>query len=233
MEENKNYQDILNDVINGTTNEDKVAEVFAINLEDEQTEKALRDLMDSLYEEWFKAEDEEKGKGEQLIVQYVDKFKALNKPKADPQPKLQTSEKGTYVGFFLAPLNHRQRIEDELRKMAETDEELAKAIAEGKKTFEGCDRFIKNNMKDIARELKQDGAVVYDDDAVHQIARWYMVNPDAVDVQNAVKAVKQTTKEKPKKESKPKEQAKPKKDKGAKVVPLTPQMGSLFGDDDF
>ena len=234
-EQNKTYVDILMEVINGTTNEDKVAEVFSADLNNEEVEKSLKALMDGLYEAYNDAESQEQKDG--IITQYVEEFKALNKDKdkdekkAEPQPKLQTDAKGSYVGFFLPPLNHLQRITDVLTKMAETDEELANAIKEGKKTFEGCDRFIRNNMKDIAREMKANGEVVYADDTVHMIARWYMVNPDACDVQNAVSAVKNTKKAEPKKVEK--KEPKPKKEKKTKVIPLTPQMGSLFGDDDF
>lgn len=153
-----------------------------------------------------------------------------DEPKTEEAPTLKTNGKGTYHGFFLAPVNHLQRITDALTKMAETDQELAIAIAVGKKTFEGCDRYIRNNMADLAREMGQ-REITFDDDTVHQIARYYMVNPDNLDVQNVAKAVKETKKEsKPKAEKKPK--AEPKK-KETKVIPLTPAMGSLFGDDDF
>ena len=146
--------------------------------------------------------------------------------KAEPQqttsePKIKTSDNGTYHGFFLAPVNHLQRITDALNRMAETDEELSKAIAEGKKTFEGCDRYIRNNMADLAREMGQ-REITFDDDTVHFIARYYMVNPDNLDVQNVAKAVKESKKE-----------PKPKAEKKTKVIPITPQMGNLFGDDDF
>lgn len=140
-------------------------------------------------------------------------------------PKVKTSENGSFHGIFLAPVNHLQRITDALNKMAETDTELAEAIRSGKKTFEGCDRYIRNNMADLAREIGKK-EITFDDDSVHQIARYYMVNPDNLDVQNVAKAVVSSVKDK----KKPKEQ--PKKEE-KKVVPLTPQMGSLFGDDDF
>lgn len=139
------------------------------------------------------------------------------------KPTLKTSDKGTYKGLFLAPINHLQRIKDALTEMAETDAELADAIANGKKTFEGCDRYIRNNMADLARAMGTK-EITFDDATVHLIARYYMVNPDNLDVQNVAQAVK---KEKAKKEPKPKAEKK------SKVVPLTPQMGSLFSDEDF
>lgn len=146
-------------------------------------------------------------------------------PSENSAPKLTTGKEG-YHGFFLAPMNHLERIKAALLKMAETDEELDKAIKEGKKTFEGCDRYIRNNMKDLAREMGQQ-EIVFDHDSVHAIARYYMVTTDNLDVQNAAKAVTKA------KEDKPKKEAKPKKEKKTKVIPLTPQMGNLFGDDDF
>lgn len=157
--------------------------------------------------------------------------------KADDKPKLTTSDKGTYHGFFLAPINHLQRITDALNEMAKTDEELAKAIAEGKKTFEGCDRYIRNNMADLAREMGKK-EITFTDEDVHFIARYYMCNPDNLDVQNVAKAVtnakteKKNTKSKaePKKETKTETKT---EKKSAKVMPLTPSMGSLFSDDDF
>ena len=138
-------------------------------------------------------------------------------------PKVKTSENGSFHGIFLAPVNHLQRITDALNKMAETDAELAEAIKSGKKTFEGCDRYIRNNMADLAREIGKK-EITFDDDSVHQIARYYMVNPDNLDVQNVAKAVASSVKKMPKEQPKKEEK---------KVVPLTPQMGSLFGDDDF
>lgn len=149
----------------------------------------------------------------------------VEKP-AEPQPKVTTSDNGTYHGIFLAPMNQLERLTKVLTEMAETDQELALAIAVGKKTFEGCDRFIKNNMKDLMREMHAQ-EVTFDDESVHRIARWYMVNPDAVDVQpkDIVKATK--------KEPKPKAEKKPKTEKNSKVIPITPQMGALFSEEDF
>ena len=119
-------------------------------------------------------------------------------------PVLGTSEKGTYHGIFLAPMNHLERITNVLTEMAKTDEELAKAIAEGKKTFEGCDRYIRNNMADLMREMHA-REVTFCDEDVHLIARWYMCNPDAVDAQNTAKAVAAVKKAKTEKvEKKPK-----------------------------
>lgn len=152
--------------------------------------------------------------------------------KTEEKPAIKANDKGSFHGIFLSPINHFERIKSALLAMAETDEELAKAIAEGKKTFEGCDRFIKNNMKDLMREMHSQ-EVTFDDASVHAIARWYMVNPDAVDAspKEIVKATKETKKKETKKTEK---KAEPKKEtKKTKVVPLTPQMGSLFGDDDF
>lgn len=148
---------------------------------------------------------------------------------SETKPVIKTNEKGSYKGIFLAPINHLQRITDALNKMAETDEELAEAIKTGKKTFEGCDRYIRNNMADLARELGTK-EITFDDDTIHQIARYYMVNPDNLDVQNVAKAITPKAEPKPKTEKKPK--AEPKKE-NKKIVPLTPQMGSLFGDNDF
>ena len=139
-------------------------------------------------------------------------------------PKITTNENGSFHGIFLAPVNHLQRITDALNKMAETDTELADAIKNGKKTFEGCDRYIRNNMADLAREIGKK-EITFDDESVHQIARSYMVNPDNLDVQNVVKSVVPTIKEKKSKEQQKKEEK--------KVVPLTPQMGNLFSDADF
>lgn len=140
-------------------------------------------------------------------------------------PKIAVNDNGSFHGIFLAPMNHLQRITDALTKMAETDTELAEAIKSGKKTFEGCDRYIRNNMADLAREIGKK-EITFDDDSVHQIARYYMVNPDNLDVQNVAKAVVSSVKDKKKPKDQPKKEEK-------KVVPLTPQMGSLFGDDDF
>lgn len=137
--------------------------------------------------------------------------------------KLKTNNNGTYQGLFFAPVNHLQRITEALTEMAKTDEELDKAIKEGKKTFEGCDRFLRNNMADLAKELHQ-REIVFDDDSVHQMARRYMIDPGVADATQIVKDVadkKGGKNEKAKAESK-------KKEKNAKVLPLTPQMVNLF-----
>ena len=122
--------------------------------------------------------------------------------KNNEAPKLSANDKGTYHGIFLAPLNHLERITNVLTERAKTDEELAKAIAEGKKTFEGCDRYIRNNMADLMREMKA-REVTFSDDDVHLIARWYMCNPDAVDTQNVAKVAEEVKKAKDKKPRKP------------------------------
>lgn len=235
MEEKKM---ILAEYIQGTKNENNVADIFAIDLSNENAESKMRDILDKFYEEYHEADASDDVDTDKVISTYITQLEELSTPsgkaegkkESEPQPKMQTSDNGTYHGIFLAPMNHLQRITDALTRMAETDEELAKAIAEGKKTFEGCDRFIRNNMKDLAREMHTQ-EITFDDEAVHTIARWYMVNPDAVDVQNAVKQVKES---KPKAEKKPKEsKPKDKRKEQTKVIPLTPSMGSLFGDDDF
>lgn len=122
--------------------------------------------------------------------------------KNNEAPKLSANDQGTYHGIFLAPMNHLERITNVLTEMAKTDEELAKAIAEGKKTFEGCDRYIRNNMADLMREMKA-REVTFCDEDVHLIARWYMCNPDAVDVQNVAKVADEVKKAKDKKPRKP------------------------------
>lgn len=205
MEEKKK---ILAEYMQGTKNENNVADAFSIDLSNENAETKMRDVLDKFYSAFCEADAKGEGYTDAVVTEYIPQLEELSTPsdKAEPQPKMQTSDKGTYHGIFLAPLNHLQRITDALTEMSKTDEELAKAIAEGKKTFEGCDRFIRNNMKDLAREIgKQE--IAFDDDAVHTIARWYMINPDAVDVQNAVKQVKES---KPKAEKKPKAQKKEK-----------------------
>lgn len=143
-----------------------------------------------------------------------------DEPKAEP--KVKENENGTYKGLFFQVCDHAKRIETELRKMAENDQELADAIAEGKRTFDGCDRFIRNNMADLARELGKK-EVVFDDDSVHEIARLYMMGV----ISDVKSAVAQTT-TKPKEEKKA-EKKKTKKE-SSKVVPLTPQIASLFDD---
>lgn len=136
------------------------------------------------------------------------------------KPTLKANEEGTYHGIFLAPINHLQRLREELTRMAETDTELAQAIAEGKKTFEGCDRYVRNNMSDLMREMHA-REITFCDADVHLIARYYFVNPDCTDVANVANEVaKAKAKEEPKKE--------PKKAKKGKTIPLTEAMGDLF-----
>lgn len=144
-----------------------------------------------------------------------------DEPKAEP--KVKENENGTYKGLFFQVCDHAKRIETELRKMAESDQELADAIAKGERTFDGCDRFIRNNMADLARELGKK-EVVFDDDSVHEIARLYMMGV----ISDVKSAVAKTTATKPKEEKKA-EKKKAKKE-SSKVVPLTPQIASLFDD---
>lgn len=110
------------------------------------------------------------------------------------EPKVKENENGTYKGLFFQVCDHAKRIETELRKMAESDKELADAIAKGERTFDGCDRFIRNNMADLARELGKK-EVVFDDDSVHEIARLYMMGVIS-DVKSAVKATTKPKEEK-------------------------------------
>lgn len=140
--------------------------------------------------------------------------------------KLKTNNNGTYKGLFFAPINHLERITKALQEMAKTDEELDKAIKEGKKTFEGCDRFIRNNMADLAKELHQ-REIVFDDDSVHQMARRYMIDPGVSDASQIIKAVAD---KKGGKNEKSEAEPKKKEKKGAKIIPLTPQMLTLFDD---
>lgn len=143
----------------------------------------------------------------------------LEKPVEPTEPKVKENPNGTYKGFFFTPCDHKQRLTDALNHMAETDPELAEAIAKGEKTFDGCDRFIRNNMADLARECGK-REIVFDDNSVHEIARLYMlgyvqdknVAEVAKKVADKKKSEKKPKAEKPKAETKPepKKEDKPK-----------------------
>lgn len=141
-----------------------------------------------------------------------------------PAPTIKENPNGGYKAFYLAPCNMNERITNALNEMiADGDTELQQAM-QGKKTIDGCIRYLNNTLADLGRELKAKGLTAYDDNDIHFVARYYFVNPDCKDVQNVANAV---AKEKKKKE------AKPKAEKKTKSIPLTPQIGSLFGDEDF
>lgn len=120
-------------------------------------------------------------------------------------PSVGMVEKGNgFMPLVFMPTDVCTAIRQELTKRATTDAELAKAINDGKKTFEGCYRFIINAIRTECSRANQQGCEFSNDDTF-ALAEYYFKNHEITDVKAKAEA---------------KENAKPKTN--TKVISINP-----------